>query len=164
MTRPRRSRWKAPPIAPELVEAIPGWLENGTSSARPAAGDGSERRLVLLARMSSRETLRPAERYAAAIRAAILKGNAPLAESYRHGLRRVRPGIEAPGRSGEVARMEEVLVSVDRLVAFPDMEGFDGNLRLGTARLELADFAALARIVALVSYQAAFPSELRPLP
>jgi uncharacterized protein YciW len=164
MTRPRRSRRNAPPIAPELVEAIPGWTERRVSSAFWAAPDGSGRQLVLLARMSSRETLGPAERYAAAIRAAILKGNPPLAESYRQGLRQVRPGIEAPGFSREIGRMEEVLASVDRLVAFPDREGFDGNLRLGTTRLELADLAALARIVALVSYQAAFPSELRPLP
>jgi uncharacterized protein YciW len=154
----RRSRIDgAPSIVPEGFATIPGWHgRRGREYAEP----GAPRLAGALAigafrRIDAGETLSPAERYVAAMRTAVLNGDLALAESYRNA---AKAGLGSGAQSGP-ERMSAIFESVDRLIEFPEIGGFSGISNSRPSGLDRADLIALARIVATVSYQAAFPGE-----
>jgi hypothetical protein len=142
-------------LVPDDPEPIPGWGRRGSENpAPPAIGKPAGFAAAgVIAGFGMGETLSAAERYVAAMRTAVLNGDLALAESLRHAakadLRARKPG--PPGR------VSAIFQSVDRLMEFPEIGAFSGKPGLRPATLDRADLLALAQIVALVSYQSAFP-------
>ena len=161
MQAQRKAERRVPPLVPSGLAVVEGWLRPDAS--RPS---GTVRRLVReryaqYVEGRSKDGLSPIERQAAALRVAVRAAHPALVEDYRPRLDKLTqsPAIRAAVESGigEIPeRLALILRFADRLASDPHAVRLSQIRGLQAQGLSVADIAALARLVAFVTYQATF--------
>jgi hypothetical protein len=132
-----QARPESPPIAAERVEIMPGWSRG---AARASLGSASPEGRIRILAAASPTGLSLREFYAAASYVAARRGQFALVAAYG----------SAGGPVSE-RRLSAIHRCVDCITGVAERRDRDP---LGDARLPDADVLALARIVALVAYEA----------